>query len=430
MMTYKTLTAFFLVIVSFVSCKRIENAPLPGSNNNHTTPLGPIVLQPLVISGNHVTLNWTKLDSSQISSYCIVKCTDTMLEEYPYIDTIVVTNTLNSYVDSMPFDQYAQYFVIAKQPGINYGLWPVSNKQTCVKAGPNTILMNPVNALYDKSSHYLYVFGTNNNIVLYDVFNKQILQQISTNATTMGHGDVGTYNGTRELYVPRYDGWIYIYDATTLSLIDQVNVGGDLWDVTYNNGVLFVSALEGNVSSYSRQTKTQISQKDIYLFAPRMKLIPGTNSKFWGLDEDNIVAFNISFDAMGNYDSTRQLSENSHYVGAQTFAVYADGSGFISGSKGNIFNSDLSFKSSLQSGNLTFTNFDLDDAGRVIYGAVYNNKIIQGYSMDNYQLSRTINTQGYPFNIFYDNGSVICLSTFYPNQQDNNLNPYCRVDQY
>ena len=429
-MSNKTLLIVLLTALYFVSCKRIENVPLPGSNNNHTSTVGPIVLQPLVISGNHVTLNWTKLDSSQVGSYRIVKCTDTMLEVYPYLDTIVVNNTLNSYVDTLPLDQYAQYFVIANLPNINYGLWPISNKQTCIKAGPNTILMNPVNAVYDKSSHYLYIFGTNNNIALYDVVNKQMLQQISTNATTRGHGDVGTYNGTRELYVPRYDGWIYIYDATTLSLIDQINVGGELWGVSYNNGVLFVSALEGNVSSYSRNTKTQISQKDLYLFAPRMKLIPGTNSKFLGVDEDNSIAFNMSFDAMGDYDSTRQLFENSHYPGAQTFAMYADGSSFISGARGNIFNSDLSFKSSLQSGNLTFIYFDLNDAGRVIYGAIYNNKMIQGYSMDNYQLSRTINTQGYPFNIFYDNGSVICLSTFYTNKQDNNLNPYCRVDQY
>ena len=69
--------------------------------------------------------------------------------------------------------------------------------------------------------HRIIIYSIQGNIALFNVRTRAITKQIATNCT-IGYCGLGVYNGVTELYVPRDDGWVFIYDATTLQQIDQI----------------------------------------------------------------------------------------------------------------------------------------------------------------------------------------------------------------
>ncbi len=391
--------AVLFALICFTSCKKSSNNNVYGNK---------IILSPLVVNGNTVTLKWSKLPADSLTSYLIERVTDTVSNYMT--STITVDKNTNQYVDTLPLAPYVQYYITSVRTGIYSRV--TSNKITYARQDISFMLITPKDAVVDRASHMLYIYSSTGDIIKYDLQGKNVAKQISTSAN-IGYCDIGVYNGTKELYVPRSDGWLFIYDATTLTQIDQINIGNSLTSVVFNNGVLFVSGIisyssSSAIVSYNRATKSLISSQSTS-DASRLKLIPGSNSEFLGVSTYSNPYY-FKFDSTGHYVTQQTGYLSGYYLSPTAFEIFPDGSKFITSSTGVIVSKALTYVSSLPHGNLTYTSYDFDNTNQLIYVGCATNKI-QAYSLSSYQLSNTINTKGYPTKIFYDNGSVISLST-------------------
>ncbi len=389
-------------ILCLCSCKKTSNNIVVSDK---------IVLATPTVSGNKITLRWSKLNNNALISYSLKRMTDTTNTQAITSINVVANDT--EYTDTLTLNTYVQYYVVAN---IFSSASIVSNKETYARTDVDLIALTPVDALYDKVDNKICVYSTKGDIAVYDVASKKMIKQIATQAN-VGYCDLGIYNGKEELYVPRSDGWLFIYDVVTLNQTDQINIGSSVYSVTYNNGILFISGNNTNsndiIFSYSRATKLMISYQNS-VNNVRVKLRPGSNSAFLGLDNyDNFYA--CRFDNAGYFLSQRYGYLNSYTTYVSSFEIFQGGNSLISAPDGVIVDSNFNYVSSLPHGSNTLNTFAFDSSVGLIYAGT-NLKAIQAYSMSNYQLTQTINTLGYPVKIFYNNDSLISVST--------NISPY------
>jgi hypothetical protein len=100
---------------------------------------------------------------------------------------------------------------------------------------------------------------------------------------------MGTFNNVKEIYVPRSDGWVFVYNAETFEKIDQIGIGSPSSCVINNNGNLFISTDQWTnypLRVFSRTTKQQISKSGDYEDT-RLRMIPGLlkpgSTKRWAI---------------------------------------------------------------------------------------------------------------------------------------------------
>jgi hypothetical protein len=411
------LTALLLSALSLfgiMSCKK--------NNNNDVSP-NAITLDALKVSGNLVTLSWSKLANDSLSDYIIAKVVDSTIPQY--ITNIHVDKSKTSYVDTLPMTPYVRYYVVAQLPTRVIK----SNTQTSVRTDVTFIKMSPKDAVYDRGTRKLYIYSADGNMALYDVANKTISKQITMDAT-VGYCALGNYSGTTELYVPRTDGWLFIYNAATLEQIDQINIGSQLYSVTVNDEKLYVTKYDYSegIVCYSRATKSKLSSTNASDIK-RLRLVPGTNSEFFGAGDYSSASY-FKFSNTGSFISQQSKYLSSYYMYSDIFEIFPDGSKFITGGSGIIVDKDLTYVSTLPHGSTTFTSFDFDNTNNLVYASC-NSKTIQAYAMSNYQLTRTVNTLGYPKKIFYDNGTLLSVSlSGYDPYSYYNYSTYCFVEQF
>ena len=396
----KFLPISIVAILAFFGCRK------PSNNNLSATD---ITLSAPKVSGNLVTLTWTKLNNDSLLSYQIIRVTDTSTNQYSVYQTVDKNTT--QFTDTLPLSPYVQYYIIG-QLSVTGPRTIISNKQVFARTDINFVHLAPMDALLDRTTHQLYIYSANGAIAIYDLQTKKSTRQIATDAT-IGYCALGTFNGVKELYVPRNDGWLFIYNATTLEQIDQINVGGQVTSVVYNDGKLFVcgpASSTKNLVSYDRASKTVISTDPVNNNT-HIKLFAGTNSELLSITSYN--QFNdIKFDATGKYVSQNIAYLSGGNASPDLFEIFPDGTKFITSSSGSVFNDSLKYVVTLPHGTISFTSFDFDNANNLIYAGC-STKTIQAYSTDNYQLKKTITTLGYPSKVFYDNGSVISVSVSY-----------------
>ena len=395
-----------LVMLScFTACKK--------SGNNDVVSSNKIVLSTLQVSGTQVTLKWSKLNEDSLTAYIIERVTDTVNTTSASVTSIAVDKNTTQYIDTLPVAPYVQYYVVAQRSTVSYTTPIISNKQTYARTDITFMAISPEDVLYDRTNRMLFLYSSAGDIIRYDLQNKVVSKQIAAQAN-IGYCDIATYNGAEELYVPRSDGWLFIYDATTLAQIDQINIGTSLYSVACNNGILYVSGTSsiGSSSSmifaYNRATKSLVSSTNTEDNV-RLKLIPGSSSEFLGVSYYSDPYY-VKFDNTGHFVSQQMGYLSSYDLNPVAFEIFPDGSKFISSGAGIIVSKTLVYVSSLPHGSLSFSSFDFDNTNQLIYAGCTTNEI-QAYSMGTYQLSKTINTTGIPTKMFYDNGTVISVST-------------------
>lgn len=399
-----------LAAAGLFACKKDKNKTVNTSSSTE------IVMATPTVAGNIATISWSKLNNDSLVSYMLVRVTDTTVSTSQSTMYKILDKSVTQITDTLPLTPYAQYYVMAQLPATSYPRSITSNKVKYSRTDISFMSIIPKDVLYDRSSRQLYIYSASGDIAIYDVAGKSIVKQIATTAN-IGFCDIGTYNGRKELYVPRTDGWLFIYDAQTLDQIDQINVGTQLFCVVYANGILFVSnysSSSDNIVSYNRADKKLVS-KTYGSSASRLKLIPGSNLEFLTINYSSQITRYI-FDNRGTYVSQQSGYPANTALSAEIFEMYADGSHFITSAAGTIVNKSLAYVSTLPHGNIAFTSFDFDNTNNLIYAGC-STKAIKTYAMDNYQLTKTINTMGYPVKVFYDNGEIISVSS-------NSGNPY------
>lgn len=387
-----------------------------GSSNDDITE---VVVTPPVIenkinltssyndSAETVSLSWTLAGDNTYMQYKIVRSDS---QNGPQTELLTVGPTQFSYTSIVPFNAYFEYQII----GIKTNGEQVKSNIVKVER-PDIKLLNlkTFDAQFDKNTGKLYLLDTDGKIALYDVNSGTVTHQISTNAT-LGYSDIGTYNGSVELYVPRNDGWVDIYDGNDLTLKAQVNFGMPLISTVYHNGILYGSSSNSNnsvIKSASRTTNTIISQSpQLYYNTGRMKKSVGTSVKLYTITQ-NITPIDLdlyNFDLNGNYVNHQDDIYHGDYpLNYRIFETFPDGR-VITSSSGSVYNSQMIYQNNLPSGNSKLTSFDFDN-NSIIAGNM--SKAIEFYNINTYTKTQTINTKKFPYKVFSYNNKVVCVSS-------------------
>jgi len=382
------------------------------SNDDITEVVTPSVVENKInLTSNYydtsetVTLRWTLSGNNTYDHYKIVR-SDSQNGQQTELGSI----TPNQFVSilTVPFSPYLEYQII----GIKSNGEQVKSNIVKIER-PEIKLLNlkTFDAQFDKNSGKLYLLDTDGKIAIYDVSTGSVTHQISTNAT-LGYSDLGIYNGNVELYVPRNDGWVDIYDGNNLTLKDQINFGMPLISTVYHNGKLYGSSINSEIiKSTDRATKALTSQSPQFNSnSGRMRKSVGTSVKLYTITQ-NISPVDMDlydFDLNGNYISHKDDPyHGDHLLNYRIFEVFPDGR-IITSSSGSVYNPQMIYQNDLPSGNSRLSSFDFD-SNSIIAGSM--SKTIEFYDIDSYTKTQTINTKRFPYKVFNYNNKVVCVSS-------------------
>jgi len=423
MFTIMRKTALFLSLIIFTilsSCKK--DSTNSGVNINPSSS-NKIVITNLQFSSDSVVLTWTKLTNKNFRAYYILRRNYKSTNPNSFtgsdiIDEIYDASVVKFADNNFPVAPYLEYEVvglISDSLTYNYS-YIYSNVMPFERSGLKTFYFNPIDVIPDIPNHLFYVIEADSGkISIVDYTARSIVKAIKTNAT-IGYCALGTYNGVKEIYVPRNDGWVFIYNAVTLAKIDQISSGSSCGAVLFNNGKLFVF---GNSNDYytsmnviDRATKSVISTiSNLYYMRP--KLVPGSNTKIFGVASSYSSSgdlYSFEFDASGNV-----LNHSENYVDYpsdyHSFEIFPDGQHFITSEYGAIYASDLSYVVQLPYGDYNYSGFAFSGSASKIVAGCNNYKDIITYSNPGYSELQAYQTQGYPAFIFNDNDTIISLSS-------------------
>lgn len=352
-----------------------------------------------------VTLRWTLNGDNTYDHYNIVRRES--------------QNGQQTELGSINPNQFTSLSVVPFIPYLEYQIIGIKSNGEQVKSNvikierPEIKLLNlkTFDAQFDKNSGKLYLLDTDGKIAIYDVNTGSVTHQITTNAT-LGYSDIGIYNGNVELYVPRNDGWVDIYDGNNLTLKDQVNFGMPLISTVYHNGKLYGSSINTNiVKSADRASKTLISQSSqSYSNSGRMRKSVGTSVKLYTITQ-NMTPVDMdlyNFDLNGNYTSHQDDPyHGDHLLNYRIFETFPDGR-IITSSSGSVYNPQMVYQNDLPAGNSKLSSFDFD-SNSIIAGSM--GKTIEFYNINSYTKTKTINTKRFPYKVFNYNNKVVCVSS-------------------
>lgn len=404
-MTIKNFGFLSLLITLIISCSSDSDeiiTPPPA------TPEEKIVLKEVVVvDENTLKLEWTTTGKNQYQSFQFSRRTSE--NGNPESLNQESGSTFVKIDNNIPYTPYLDYQIIGYS---NNGQNVKSNIVTYKRPGIKLLNIRPTDALFDSDNGSMFIFGNNGNIMKYDVISGSVIKEISTGAT-LGYPFLGTFGGQKELYVPRNDGWVYIYNTSDLTLKDQINFGSNVTSVVLSDDKLYGTT--GDISNISlkcfdRATKQLISTNGSYQFG-RIKKMPNTNSSFFfittNVSPTNLLRFN--YNANGTF--INRFEDNyhgDHPLNPKIFEALPGGNGFLTAMEGSMYDSNLVFTGNLPRGNSGLTSFDFD-ASNIIAGT--DKKSIELYNLSSYAKVNSINTQRYPFKVFNYGNKIVSLSS-------------------
>ena len=377
-----------------------------------------IVLRDAQLTGDSVVLSWTKLDNPGLTNYRVLRRlspTDpgTYLSFYQQ-------GTKTSFTDKkVPYASAVEYQV---EGLVGNAQSVVSNSASLKRPEIKSFTASPFDVQFDRARRLLYLFEPGGVISQYSLSSSTVTKSITSNAT-IGYGDFASYNGATELYVPRKDGWVFIYNAETLDKLDQLNVGTAATSVVAANGLLYVSTaawLSSPLKVYSRATKALVAQTGDW-DATRLKRVPGSNTELVeltlnvGPPDQHYYSFTTGGSVLTQFPDRYH---GDHPVDATRFELFPSGAKYITSTEGAIYSKFLVYEGTLPHGNLEYTAFCFDAAGQTICAGTTAGTVEQ-YSASTYAFTRSIRTKAYPYRLFEDGSNgYVCVSSVTP------LGPY------
>jgi hypothetical protein len=425
-------TLLVLMVVVFSSCKKDSTTggrvPVP------IVTTDTILLSNLETSSDAVTLKWSKLTDTKFVRYMIIrrnyKSPDPNTYSYnDIIDYIDDASTLNYTDHSFSDDPYLEYQVIGMvQDTSAYGYYKYiySNVRSFERPQFTLFYLNIKDVLPDVPNHRCYVIGADSGkISILDYQSRTIQKEIFTNAT-LGYCALGNFNGTEELYVPRNDGWLFIYDANTLDLVDQIKSGARCKSVVANNGKLFIVTDTGYynyaIKVFDRSSKAMIEFTGISEGPEHIVLVPGSNTKLLGLGSYYMFAF--EYDANGQYVSWGAINYSSGSSNMRALEALPNGQGLITSTTGSVYSGSLNFVQNLPYGDYQFSSYAFNTPFTSIFSGCCNYKTIAEYAYPGFSEKKTYSCVGYPAAVFVDGNNLISLSgvyEYYPYYNDAGL---------
>jgi hypothetical protein len=398
------------LLLSLAACKKDDVTPQSYPDK--------IVLANSSMTGDSLALSWTKLDNPDLVEYRVMRrlspnSPGVMLHTWQYQYTGSNKLTATRFTDKeAPYTGYVDYQIVGTLPN---GQSIKSNSLVINRMDIKTIDVSPFDVQFDRTRRQLYFFEKTGTISQYNLSTSTLGKSVNTDAT-IGHSDFATFNGVPELYVPRNDGWVFVYNAQTLEKIDQLNVGSAATCVAAHNGLLYVSTaswLNRPLKVYNRASKTLVAETGDWN-STRFKRVPGSNLELLemtiniGPPDQHYYSFTPSGNLLGHF---ADRYHGDHQVDGNIFEIFPAGTKYITSSEGTIYSKALVYEATLPHGNLAFTSFCFDAAGQTVYAGT-TTRTIEGYSLANYAHTRTITTKAYPYRLFEDGSNgFVCLSS-------------------
>lgn len=382
-----------------------------------------------VINDSTIVLKWSKFTGSDFQKYRLVR-NATYLKNGQFesfiepVDSSINVNHLSFTESKMPLAQdiYYTLYVSTDTTQYNQGLKAVDY---VYYKRPNSLVSGiPSDVLISKQQKRLYL-TVDNAITLVDYSGRIITSKEFP--AGVGFCGLGDFNGSNELYVPVNDGWLQILDAATLQLKDKIYVAGyAIGSVVAANEKLYVSSSDltggafysNSIKVYDRATKTLIGRTG---YNERTRLLPldGTSVEMIDLTL-NISPIDLAYYQFSSGGVPLLKKEDTYHgdylIDASIVRSFPDGSKFITSSSGTIFNKSLVFDRYLkQYGN--FSDFAFNSDGSIIYAAKAIEKKIDVISYPSTATINSYSTAFYPYKIFRDGNTLICVSRTYINQQ-------------
>ena len=416
--------ATILILISGVllflsGCKKDSDT----SNNSLSRTTLEITISDFQKLNDTIKISWSKLNVSNFQGYYIIrrnyKATDTTHYNYNEIIGSINNPSTTTFVDLyVPADPYLEYQVIGRfYDSISHITNAIfSNVRSLERPEMKTFRFNPKDVLQDLANHRLYVIDNDSGkISVLDYSSRKISHQIFTFAT-LGFSSLGTFNGKEELYVPRNDGWIYIYDANTLEKTDQIKTGIKCYSVIYNNGKLFVVAdtsyYNYAMKVFDRAGKNLITFTGLNTEGPEhLALVPGSNTRLFGIGDYYLYSF--EYDANGHYISWNAVNYSAYSYTYQAFETFPNGQGFITSKTGAVYSNSLNLVQNLPYGDNEYSAFTFNSPLTSLFAGCSNYKHVIEYSCPGYSELRTYPCNGYPAAVFFDAGNLDVLSSVY-----------------
>lgn len=379
----------FLLFPFFITCKK---------ENTETVYVNSITLNELIISEDSITLNWTALNSPYFLYYGILR--------FEGIDTVYlegVNNVKNTFIDkNVPYSPNVSYQIIG------YNVIPNSNSKEKIKSNIvkytrpeiQTLQGSPTQIKYDETNNQLYLFEAKGKISIHDIISGKTIKSVNLNAS-IGECDLGSYNGVKEIYIPRNDGWIYILNAQTLEQIDQINVKYEAGSVIFSNNFLFIIIPSLNskpLKVYKRATKNLVNEVGSRSIL-NLKKLPNSNNDFFEISYAQSITGIYNFDSSGQQILFTPIFTSEKKIESPIFEFFPKGDKFISTNKGSIFSNECVFITDLIKDENPYTAFVFNPLNMQFYGAKAN-KTVEVYSEILYKYLRTIKTNSYIVKLF------------------------------
>lgn len=378
---------------------------------------GNLVLESATSNSGSVQLQWQKYSMSDFKRYEIIRTTDPNIEG----KVIASFNSVDSinYIDKLPpFASEIYYYV------------RISNTEDQSRNSNKIKVVEPAGKIYYYSATDAVLHPTEPIIYIVDNASQKIrainyITQTEVNSTslegTVGKIDIGDNGFGLEIYVPNNNGFIKVYNASTLNLVTSINTGLATKCVITNGHGYVVASLtpspwwEQPVRTYSRSTGINISGNTGTVFeANILRFIPNT---------DNIISISTSvspvdmdFFQLNNTGSIIANNDDSyhgdHPLDPNIFEISSNSEFLITGNVGAVYSASntMIYKGVIDRGALYFSDFAFSKDGNTIYAGTSNRTSLQIVKYPELTRKDEILTKGYPKFLFYRNGEIISLS--------------------
>ncbi|MBL7697522.1 MAG: fibronectin type III domain-containing protein [Chitinophagaceae bacterium] len=386
-----------------------------------------ITLEISEVNDSSVSLSWNNITVRNIRSVKLYRQWETISDgRWEYVNEVLLdennSNTTTFLDELTPYSGLTRYFVeVTTTEGnklYSNGVNHYRNKD---------IFQSFIgNILVDTSENLLYTIGLDQGLIKVIDYTKGTIVATAQLDPFIGYCALGNFNNKKELYVPTNDGWLEIMDAGSLELKDRLYVQGlAVSSVVAHNGLLFISSSDrsesfiktGALKVYDRATKQLISRAG-YSTASRLMLFPGTDTHLaeLGLNVAPTPLNSYSFDGGGALLEEREDSYHGDYMmEGNLVKASPDGKYFITSRKGNIFDSSLVYKRTVDDFSIFgYSDFEFSSDGSTIYAAKGMEPFIKLFDFTSLEPGQTLNTLLPPIKIFRDGNKLYSVSGDFP----------------
>ncbi|UOQ71502.1 hypothetical protein [Hymenobacter cellulosilyticus] len=323
---------FILLLLCLSACesaRQEDPQPVPLTTS--------IALQvPQLQNDSTAVLTWSALNNPDVKEYRLKRweVTNAPVTTYSVQPTNPAAPTVTYADGSIPYSDEVQYQVVGV---LASGKTIESNTVIFRRPGVLMARAHLYDVLFDEPSRTLYFFSRGGIVSQYSLAAQQIVKTIQV-GQSVEHGSLATFQGRRELYLPTEDGRVFIYDAASLTKLDEVRVNYSqptrgLTSVLSSNGLLYITTTDNNgptLRIYDRATKAPLPyQNNRDWYGQRLYQVPGSGTELVGmaLYVFPMVYTYYSFTPAGTLIGSQQsFSQRNHQLDGRIFEFLPTGS--------------------------------------------------------------------------------------------------------